>query len=67
MEDLIKKGYINSRKAIIPVSSGNFTREVDLKFIKKGLKVISVVPPKIPKENIKILTTLGIDIIHATE
>ncbi|MBS7658167.1 MAG: pyridoxal-phosphate dependent enzyme [Candidatus Bathyarchaeia archaeon] len=67
LEDLIKKGYINSRKAIISASSGNFARELSLKVIKEGLKLISVVPPKIPRENIKILTALGVDIIHVTE
>lgn len=67
LEDLAKKGYINSKKAIISASSGNFARELGLKFIKEGLKLISVVPPRIPKENIKILTALGIDIIHITE
>lgn len=67
LEDLIKKGYINSRKAIISASSGNFARELSLKVINEGLKLISVVPPRIPKENIKILTALGIDIIHVTE
>jgi len=67
LEDLAKKGYINSRKAIISASSGNFARELGLKFIKEGRRLISVVPPKIPKENIKILTALGVDIIHITE
>jgi cysteine synthase len=67
LEDLAKKGYINSKKAIISASSGNFARELGLKIIKEGLKLISVVPPRIPKENIEILTALGIDIIHITE
>ncbi|MCL7383106.1 MAG: pyridoxal-phosphate dependent enzyme [Thaumarchaeota archaeon] len=66
-EDTYNKGWIKPGRTIITASSGNFLRELALIALNHGFKVIGVTPPRIPSENLKILTALGVDILHITE
>ncbi|MEN2974233.1 MAG: pyridoxal-phosphate dependent enzyme [Candidatus Caldarchaeales archaeon] len=66
-EDLFFKGFIKQGKIIITASSGNFLRELALIALRRGFKIIGVTPPRIPYENLRILKTLGVNIIHITE
>ncbi|MEM2178823.1 MAG: pyridoxal-phosphate dependent enzyme [Candidatus Methanomethylicaceae archaeon] len=67
--DLMEKGYIRPGKTLISASSGNFLRELTLKALDLNLdlKIIGVTPPIIPKENLEILKTLGVNIIHISK
>ena len=67
LEDLAGKNYLNSRKAAISASSGNFARELSLKAGRMGLKLIAVVPPRTPEEHVRMLTALGTDVVQVTE
>lgn len=65
--DLLEKGYIRVSKKLITASSGNFLRELALRALELNLKIIGVTPPIIPRENLKILTALGVDIVHVSK
>lgn len=65
--DLYEKGVIKEGMKLISASSGNFVLNLGLKVLEYGFKLISVTPPRIPKENIDALTALGVDVIHITE
>jgi len=65
--DLYNKGVIKDGVKLISASSGNFVLNLGLKALEYGLKLIAVTPPKIPKENLEALTSLGVDVIHITE
>lgn len=65
--DLLEKGYIRHGKKLITASSGNFLRELALKALELNLKVIGVTPPIIPEENLRILTALGVDVVHVSK
>jgi len=66
-EDIYSKGFIRPGRTIITASSGNFLRELAIIALNHGFKVIGVTPPRIPSENLKILTALGVNILHITE
>lgn len=66
-EDVFSKGLLKQGKTIITASSGNFLRELAIIALNRGFKIIGVTPPRIPYESLKILTTLGVDILHITE
>jgi cysteine synthase B len=65
--DLMEKGYIRPGKTLISASSGNFLRELALIALDLDLKIIGVTPPIIPKENLEILKTLGVNIVHISK
>lgn len=66
-EDLFNKGFLKQGRTIITASSGNFLRELALLSLRRGFKIIGVTPPRIPYENLRILTALGVNVIHITE
>ncbi len=65
--DLYNKGIIKDGMKLISASSGNFVLNLGIKANEYGLKLIAVTPPRIPEENVKALTSLGVDVIHITE
>jgi cysteine synthase len=67
LNDLIKREDVRPKRVLISASSGNFVRELGLKALKLDLRLIAVTPPRIPEESLKILTTLGLDVIHVSE
>ncbi len=69
LTDLMEKGYIRPGKTLISASSGNFLRELALKALDLNLdlKIIGITPPIIPKENLEILKTLGVNIVHISK
>lgn len=67
LRDLLEKGYIRPGKILITASSGNFLRELALKALDLNVKLIGVTPPVIPRENLRILTALGVDLVHVSK
>ncbi len=65
--DLYNKGIIREGMKLISASSGNFVLNLALKALEYDLKLIAVTPPRIPRENLEALTSLGVDVIHITE
>lgn len=66
-EDLSYKGFLKQDRVIVTASSGNFLRELALIALRRGFKILGVTPPRIPYENLRILTALGVNIINITE
>ncbi|MBW2260821.1 MAG: pyridoxal-phosphate dependent enzyme [Deltaproteobacteria bacterium] len=65
--DVIEKKYVDSGKLLMSATSGNLGIEIGLLSFEEDFPFFAVVPAAIPEYNLRVLTTLGINVIQTQE